>query len=114
MKNIVLARVDDRLIHGEVVSVWTPSLNVNRIIVVDDEVAADKFNKRVIKALAPNGVKVNVYATEKGAEVLKKDPKEPGERVMVLTKTPITYDRMTDLGLELTDNSIYQECSMFS
>lgn len=102
MKNIVLARVDDRLIHGEVVSVWTPSLNVNRIIVVDDEVAADKFNKRVIKALAPNGVKVNVYATEKGAEVLK-DPKEPGERVMVLTKTPITYDRMTDLGLELTD-----------
>lgn len=56
MKNIVLARVDDRLIHGEVVSVWTPSLNVNRIIVVDDEVAADKFNKRVIKALAPNGV----------------------------------------------------------
>ena len=44
MKNIVLARVDDRLIHGEVVSVWTPSLNVNRIIVVDDEVAADKFN----------------------------------------------------------------------
>lgn len=52
MKNIVLARVDDRLIHGEVVSVWTPSLNVNRIIVVDDEVAADKFNKRVIKALA--------------------------------------------------------------
>ena len=103
MKNIVLARVDDRLIHGEVVSVWTPSLNVNRIIVVDDEVAADKFNKRVIKALAPNGVKVNVYATEKGAEVLKKDPREPGERVMVLTKTPITYDRMTDLGLELTD-----------
>ena len=98
MKNVVLARVDDRLIHGEVVSVWTPSLNVNRIIVVDDEVAADKFNKRVIKALAPNGVKVNVYGTEKGAEVLKKDPKEAGERVMILTKTPITYDRMTDLG----------------
>lgn len=65
MKNIVLARVDDRLIHGEVVSVWTPSLNVNRIIVVDDEVAADKFNKRVIKALAPNGVKVNVYRNRK-------------------------------------------------
>ena len=68
MKNIVLARVDDRLIHGEVVSVWTPSLNVNRIIVVDDEVAADKFNKRVIKALAPNGVKVTVNGTEKGAK----------------------------------------------
>lgn len=101
MKNIVLARVDDRLIHGEVVSVWTPSLGVNRIIVVDDEVAADDFNKRVIKALAPNGVKVNVYATEKGAEVLMKDPKSPQEKVMVLTKTPITYERMAQLGLKL-------------
>lgn len=101
MKNIVLARVDDRLIHGEVVSVWTPSLGVNRIIVVDDDVAADDFNKRVIKALAPNGVKVNVYGTEKGAEVLMKDPKSPQEKVMVLTKTPITYDRMSELGLKL-------------
>lgn len=101
MKNIVLARVDDRLIHGEVVSVWTPSLGVNRIIVVDDDVAADDFNKRVIKALAPNGVKVNVYATQKGAEVLMKDPKSPQEKVMVLTKTPITFDRMAKLGLQL-------------
>ena len=103
MKNIVLARVDDRLIHGEVVSVWTPSLNVNRIIVVDDEVAADKFNKRVIKALAPNGVKVNVYGTEKGADILQRDSKDPNERVMILTKTPITYDRMADMGLKLSD-----------
>ena len=46
MKNIVLARVDDRLIHGEVVSVWTPSLSANRIVIADDEVAADKFNSK--------------------------------------------------------------------
>lgn len=103
MKNIVLARVDDRLIHGEVVSVWTPSLQVNRIIIVDDEVAADAFNKRVIKALAPNGVRCNVYSVERGADILQRDSKEANERVMVLTKTPITYDRMADLGLKLTD-----------
>ena len=103
MKNIVLARVDDRLIHGEVVSVWTPSLNINRIIIVDDEVAADAFNKRVIKALAPNGVRCNVYSVEKGADILQRDSKDPAERVMVLTKTPITYDRMADLGLKLSD-----------
>lgn len=103
MKNVVLARVDDRLIHGEVVSVWTPSLHVNRIIIVDDEVAADKFNKRVIKALAPNGVKCNVYSVERGADILQRDSKEPGERVMILTKTPITYDRMAELGLKLPE-----------
>lgn len=103
MKNVVLARVDDRLIHGEVVSVWTPSLQVNRIIIVDDEVAADAFNKRVIKALAPNGVRCNVYSVERGADILQRDSKDPGERVMILTKTPITYDRMAELGLKLSD-----------
>lgn len=103
MKNVVLARVDDRLIHGEVVSVWTPSLHVNRIIIVDDEVAADQFNKRVIKALAPEGVKCNVYDTERGADILQRDSKEAGERVMILTKTPITYDRMAKLGLKLKE-----------
>lgn len=103
MKNVVIARVDDRLIHGEVVSVWTPSLNVNRIIIVDDEVAADSFNKRVIKALAPNGVRCNVYNVEKGADILQRDSKDPAERVMILTKTPITFDRMADLGLKLPE-----------
>lgn len=98
MKNIVLARVDDRLIHGEVVSVWTPGLNVNRIIIVDDEVANDSFNKRVIKALAPNGVRCNVYSTEKGADILQRPSKEASEKIMVLTKTPNTYARMVDLG----------------
>ena len=55
MRNVVLARVDDRLIHGEVVTAWTPTMRANRIIIVDDDVAKDEFNVRVVKALAPNG-----------------------------------------------------------
>lgn len=66
MRNVVLARVDDRLIHGEVVSVWTPNLSANCILVADDAVAQDKFNVRVLKSLAPDGVKVFV-ATVEGA-----------------------------------------------
>lgn len=103
MKNVVLARVDDRLIHGEVVSVWLPHLQANRIIIVDDQVAADDFNKRVIKALAPNGVRCNVYTTERGADILQRDSKEPTEKVLILTKSPITYERMAELGLNLPE-----------
>lgn len=102
MRNVVLARVDDRLIHGEVVSVWTPTLSVNRIIIADDAVAADKFNKRVVKALAPDGVKVNVYSVDKASEKLKLDS-EPGEKVMILTKTPISYLRMVENGVPLKE-----------
>ena len=37
MRNVVLARVDDRLIHGEVVTAWTPTFKANKIIIIDDE-----------------------------------------------------------------------------
>lgn len=100
MRNIVLARVDDRLIHGEVVSVWTPNLSVNHIIIADDSVAADKFNCRVVKALAPQGVKVNIYPVDKASEVIKGEPVK-GEKVMILAKTPITFERMINNGVEL-------------
>lgn len=100
MRNIVLARVDDRLIHGEVVSVWTPSLSANRIIVADDGVAADKFNSRVIKLLAPAGVKVNVCTVDDAAKRLMKDP-IAGEKIIVLAKTPITFERLHQAGVAI-------------
>lgn len=100
MRNIVLARVDDRLIHGEVVSVWTPSLSVNRIVIADDGVAADKFNSKVLKVLAPAGVKVNVYTVDEASEKMKTDGVK-SEKVMILAKTPVTFLRMVEKGLDI-------------
>ncbi|MDH6368062.1 MULTISPECIES: PTS sugar transporter subunit IIB [Breznakia] len=102
MRNIVLARVDDRLIHGEVVSVWTPSLSVNCIIVIDDIVAKDMFNTRVLKALAPSGVKIEIYSVSDGVDALKAEGNSK-ERVMILTKTPIVFDKLHDQGVELKE-----------
>ncbi len=50
---IGLARIDDRLIHGQVATRWTKETNVNRIIVVSDEVAADKMRKTLLTQVAP-------------------------------------------------------------
>ncbi len=102
MRNVVLARVDDRLIHGEVVTAWTPTYRANKIIIVDDEVAKDQFNVRVVKALAPAGTKVIVYNVEKAAEKLMV-PGVEGERLLVLAKTPITYNRLGKAGVPIKE-----------
>lgn len=102
MRNVVLARVDDRLIHGEVVSVWTPTLSANTILVVDDDVAKDDFNKRVIKSLAPEGVKVFVSSIEGAIKGLLKDP-IPGERVIVLTKSPVAFAKIVRADVPLKE-----------
>lgn len=50
---IGLARIDDRLIHGQVATRWTKETNVQRIIVVSDEVAADTVRKTLLTQVAP-------------------------------------------------------------
>ena len=102
MRNVVLARVDDRLIHGEVVTAWTPTFRANKIIIIDDEVAKDTFNVRVVKALAPAGTKVIVYNVEKAAEKLMVQG-VPGERLLLLAKTPTTYNRLIKAGVPLKE-----------
>lgn len=101
MKNIVLARVDDRLIHGEVVTVWSPTFSVTEIVIVDDSVNQDPFNKRVIKLLAPSGVNVEVFDIVTGAEYLKGDTGK--DKVLVLAKNPITYENLINKGVDIKE-----------
>lgn len=102
MRNVVLARVDDRLIHGEVVTAWTPTMRATRIIIVDDEVAKDEFNVRVVKALAPAGTKCFVYTVDKAAEKLMV-PGAAGERLIVLTKSPTSFWRLIQKGVPIKE-----------
>ena len=53
---INMIRVDDRLIHGQIVAAWVKSLGLERIWIVDDATANDSFLKNVMKMVAPPGI----------------------------------------------------------
>ena len=63
--NIVLARIDDRLIHGQVATVWSKVTGCTRIIVCDDDVAKDTIRATLLKQVAPAGIKSHVVDLEK-------------------------------------------------
>ena len=67
--DIRLVRIDDRLIHGQVATVWTRLSKAERIIVISDEVARDHLRKTLLRQVAPPGVKVNVIPVEKFVEI---------------------------------------------
>ena len=56
-----LVRVDDRLIHGQVVAIWLKALNAKRIVIVDDRTARDEFLREVITLSSPPGVPVEIH-----------------------------------------------------
>ena len=55
---IVLCRVDDRLVHGQVVIGWGRPLDLHRIVLVDDEVRASPWEQELYRMAAPPEIKV--------------------------------------------------------
>lgn len=102
---IGLARIDDRLIHGQVATRWTKETNVQRIIVVSDEVAADTVRKTLLTQVAPPGVTAHVVDVAKMIRVYN-NPKYAGERVMLLFTNPTDVERIVEEGVKITSVNI--------
>lgn len=102
---IGLARIDDRLIHGQVATRWTKETNVTRIIVVSDEVAADNVRKTLLTQVAPPGVTAHVVDVDKMIRVYN-NPKYAGNRVMLLFTNPTDVERIVEGGVKITSVNI--------
>lgn len=102
---IGLARIDDRLIHGQVATRWTKETNVRRIIVVSDQVAADNVRKTLLTQVAPPGVSAHVVDVAKMIRVYN-NPKYAGERVMLLFTNPTDVERLVEGGVKITSVNI--------
>lgn len=98
----VLARIDTRLLHGQVATSWTKTTNPDRIIVVSDSVAKDELRKKMIEQAAPPGVKANVVPIEKMIKV-SKDPRFGNTKVMLLFETPQDALRAIEGGVEIKE-----------
>ncbi|SCC13842.1 PTS system, mannose-specific IIB component [Gilliamella bombicola] len=97
---IVLARIDSRLLHGQVATAWTKSTNPNRIIVVSDSVSKDELRKKLIEEAAPPGVKANVVPIKKIIEV-SRDPRFGNTKALLLFENPEDVLRTIEGGVDI-------------
>ncbi len=102
---IVLARIDDRLIHGQVATVWSKATNCQRIIVCDDEVAKDTIRATLLKQVAPPGIKSSVVDIEKAIRVYN-NPKYASDKCLLLFTNPTSVLRMVEGGVPITTVNI--------
>ena len=97
----VLARIDSRLLHGQVATAWTKTTNPTRIIVVSDAVAKYDLRKKLIQQAAPPGVKAHVVPIEKMIELAKDDQHFGGQRALLLFENPQDVLRAVEGGVPL-------------
>jgi len=97
----VLARIDSRLLHGQVATAWTKTVNPTRIIVVSDAVAKDDLRKNLITQASPPGVKAHVVPIDQMIKLAKDDQHFGGQRAMLLFENPKDVLRALEGGVPL-------------
>lgn len=97
---VVLARVDQRLVHGVIVNAWYQYLQVNRFMVIDDEVSKNENMKTSMRIVKPAGTGMSIIDTEKALNNFKTG-KYDNQRVLVLVKEPETIVKMLEAGIEI-------------
>ena len=96
----VYFRIDDRLIHGQIVASWIASLNCNRIIVADDKAAVDTFQQALLKIAVPSSIKLQIVKVKEAADLLNE--LDENANVLVILKE-------VNSALSLVDNGFTPE-----
>jgi len=97
-------RIDDRLIHGQVVVKWLRTLGCKDVWVIDDELASDAFMQSVLRLAAPEGVRVQVVTVEDALHSLQRCP--AGQHALLLLRSPQTALRLWNGGLLFSELNV--------
>lgn len=107
MAKKLAVRVDDRLIHGQVVTQWIRVFSAQKIVVIDNQVAKDKMQKNVLKFAAPPELKISILSVDKAVEVWEKN-KFGNLNVFVLFRDVKQIWECHEKGLDFEEISVGQ------
>lgn len=102
--SVVLYRIDDRLIHGQVMTAWSKIYKTTRILVIDDETAQNDFLIQVLKMAAPSDYSIFVVSTDQAAEWIANDP--PDKKTMALIKGPGPILKLLEAGVVIPELNV--------
>ena len=102
---IVNVRIDDRLLHGQVIAVWLNQLGANRIVIIDDFASKDSFSKTVLKMGRPPTVKLSILSVESASRNFN-DKKYEGDKIFVIVRDPKTLIDCSNNNLKFGEVNI--------
>ena len=99
VENLVFTRIDDRLIHGQVVTQWIKEYKeIKHILVVDVATSKDPFMQKMFQLLIPKGITIEIRDIATATEMCKAGLEKP---TMIIAKVPDTMKAMIYGGAEI-------------
>ncbi len=103
--NILLTRIDNRLIHGQVVCNWAGTVGANLIVVVDDETANSNTEKSIMQLAASSlGFDSRFFTVQHTIDVI--DKASDSQKILLVCKTPQVLRKLIEGGVEIKNVNI--------
>ena len=86
MPNILLTRIDNRLVHGQVGVTWVNHLGANLIVVANDEVSKDPVQQNLMEMVIPDAIGIRFFSIQKTIDVIHKAA--PRQKIFLVVRNP--------------------------
>lgn len=100
MQNLVLTRIDDRLIHGQVMTKWLKETGAENVVIIDDATSKNEFVINVFEQAIPEDIGIGVFNKEDGVKFFSQPLEAP---TMILVKVPETIEYLINHGVDIKD-----------
>ena len=103
--NLLLTRIDNRLVHGQVGMTWTKTLGANLIIVADDVTAEDTLQQSMMSFTAKSaGAGIRFFSLEYTASIIGNAA--PDQKIFIVVRTPADARKLVELGVPIKDINV--------
>lgn len=100
MQNLVLTRIDDRLIHGQVMTAWIKNKGADQVVIVDDGTANDEYMIEVLEMAIPEEIAIGIFTKEEGVQFFSQGLEAP---TILLVKGPEVLNYLVDHGIAIEE-----------
>lgn len=97
--NILLTRIDNRLVHGQVGMTWTNTLGANLVIVANDEVAEDEVQQNLMDMVLPESAESRFFTLDKVIRIIHKAA--PRQKILLVVRSAQDALKLVEGGVPI-------------
>ncbi|MEG0709834.1 MAG: PTS sugar transporter subunit IIB [Longicatena sp.] len=97
---VTVMRIDDRLIHGQIVTRWIAAAEADVILIADDKAASDTTQQMLLKLVAPTSIKLLIKSLKESAEILA-DKEQSKGKILLMVRNPQSALELLNLGFQI-------------
>ena len=99
MSNILLTRIDNRLVHGQVATQWCRNIGANLILVINDAVAGNALRQELMNMAVPAHISIRYWSIENACASIPKLPKR--QKIMIVCEKPQDVWKLIEGGISI-------------